>query len=85
MEARLARRQRSASGARWGTGGKVPLDCRSGPVVSAGCQQKGSPDIMAGKPFIVLHNVDADCVRQRLLTRMTAQAWKVRSDERQAA
>ena len=45
--------------------------------LSAGCQQKTSPDIIAGKPYIVLHNVDPDCVRQRLLTRMTEQGWKV--------
>ena len=46
--------------------------------LSAGCQQKGSPpDIVAGKPYIVLHNVDPECVRQRLLTRMIERGWTV--------
>jgi hypothetical protein len=39
--------------------------------------QKAAPDITAGKPYIVLHNVDPECVRERLVTRMTDQGWKV--------
>lgn len=35
--------------------------------------------IVSGKPFVVLHNVDAACVRERLLARMVERGWTVKS------
>ena len=36
-------------------------------------------EIVPGKPFVVLHNVEADCVRERLLTHMVERGWTVKS------
>ena len=39
--------------------------------------QKGA--IVPGKPFVVLHNVDPGCVRERLLARLAERGWTVKS------
>jgi hypothetical protein len=49
-------------------------------LVMAGCgQQTKSANIVPGKPFVVLHNVDVACVHQRLLARASERGWKVTS------
>lgn len=50
--------------------------CASALAACAG-SQKGA--IVPGKPFVVLRNVDADCVRARLLARLAERGWTVKS------
>ncbi len=46
----------------------------------AGCAQpKQSANIVPGKPFVVLRNVDPVCVHNRLVTRMVERGWTAKS------
>jgi hypothetical protein len=46
----------------------------------SGCNQPGkSANIVPGKPFVVLRNVDPACVHQRLVTRIVERGWTEKS------
>lgn len=49
-------------------------------VALAGCTQPmKSAEIVPGKPFVVLRNVDQACVHSRLVERMAARGWTAKS------
>jgi hypothetical protein len=49
-------------------------------VALVGCTQPmKSAEIVPGKPFVVLRNVDPACVHSRLVDRMAARGWTAKS------
>lgn len=45
----------------------------------AGCAGNQPGAVVSGKPFVVLHNVDQACVRERLLAHLAERGWTVKS------